>query len=105
MASTLRSIMASISPGSFTSRRRQPARKGVVIHHNHLNSCILIEEEMVGVTGIEPVTPTMSARGHRFNPDDITVLYRDVQRTNHLHYVCNRMIFGCMEMKIVKACL
>ena len=25
-----------------------------------LNSCIFIEEEMVGVTGIEPVTPTMS---------------------------------------------
>ena len=21
-----------------------------------------------------------------------------------LHYVCNRMIFGCMEMKTVKAC-
>ena len=25
-----------------------------------LYSCIFLEEEMVGVTGIEPVTPTMS---------------------------------------------
>ena len=28
--------------------------------HNPLYSCIFMEEEMVGVTGIEPVTPTMS---------------------------------------------
>ena len=28
--------------------------------HNHLHSYIFLEEEMVGVTGIEPVTPTMS---------------------------------------------
>ena len=30
------------------------------IRHNRLYSCIFLTEEMVGVTGIEPVTPTMS---------------------------------------------
>ena len=31
---------------------------------------------MVGVTGIEPVTPTMSTyEGRRFNPDYLTVIH------------------------------
>ena len=31
---------------------------------------------MVGVTGIEPVTPTMSTQeGRRFNPDYLTVIH------------------------------
>ena len=30
------------------------------IRHILLFSCIFLEKEMVGVTGIEPVTPTMS---------------------------------------------
>ena len=31
---------------------------------------------MVGVTGIEPVTPAMSTQeGHSFNPEHITVLH------------------------------
>ena len=30
------------------------------MRHIHLFSCIFLEDEMVGVTGIEPVTPTMS---------------------------------------------
>ena len=30
------------------------------MHHNRLYPCDFLEEEMVGVTGIEPVTPTMS---------------------------------------------
>ena len=30
------------------------------MRHIPLYSCIFLEEEMVGVTGIEPVTPTMS---------------------------------------------
>ena len=31
-----------------------------VMHHIPLYLCIFSEKEMVGVTGIEPVTPTMS---------------------------------------------
>ncbi len=32
----------------------------VAMRHILLYSCIFLEGEMVGVTGIEPVTPTMS---------------------------------------------
>ena len=35
-------------------------KQGATTRHIPLYSCIFIEEEMVGVTGIEPVTPTMS---------------------------------------------
>ena len=42
---------------SGDSKRQKPELKGSV---NILILCDFLEKEMVGVTGIEPVTPTMS---------------------------------------------
>ena len=43
----------------YASRNRIPGNDATM-RHTLLYSCIFLEEEMVGVTGIEPVTPTMS---------------------------------------------
>ena len=61
---------------------------------------------MVGVTGIEPVTPTMLSQDRqRFNPDYITVIIiffmENVadELASYPHYIGNRMIFGCRHVK------
>ena len=61
---------------------------------------------MVGVTGIEPVTPTMLSQDRqRFNPEHITVIVMIFMENvadelaPYPHYISNRMIFGCRPVK------
>ena len=52
---------------------------------------------MVGVTGIEPVTPTMStSEGRRFNSDYLTVLHLffDIVRRANQPRVCTMSATG-----------